>query len=330
MSEGNNSQSKAWMFTWNMPTDISEEEMLDWEPHPEDEIKDFDFMCYQWEKGDNFHLQAYVFFSDRKRLRQLKALYNPQIHWELRKGTHKQAKHYCSKPHEAPCKAGCHVSIACPCHICKKERTEKTALPNTFVEFGSDDHIPDMSGTRMDLERIKDKIDEQVTLEQIWDEDFSTMVQWHKGIEKYAFIKTPDRNPDEINVQLHYGVPGSGKTRWAAENYPDAYWLSGQGKWWDGYESQDTVIIDDFNGWIQYHMLQRIIDRYPFNIEVKGGTRKLVATEFIITSNRPPEEWYNYEKIHGSVETINRRIHEIYHYEVDFSKPNEFIVTTLK
>lgn len=325
-----NSQSKAWLFTWNLPDDLTEQEQLDWDPHPEEVLKDYDYMIYQWELGTNLHLQGYVFFSDRKRLTQLKKLYPDEIHWDRRKGTHTQAKHYCSKPHEKPCKIGCHVEHACPCHVCKQERKDRTVLSNTCVEFGSDDHIPDASGTRMDLEKIKDKVDSKISMEQIWDEDFSTMVQWHKGIEKYNFIKTKDRDPNvPIHVELHVGVPGSGKTRHASEKYPNAYWLSGT-KWWDGYESQSEVIIDDFYGWIPYHQFLRVIDRYPYTCEVKGGTRKLVATKFIITSNKPPEEWYDYVKIHGSVSTINRRINEVYEYHKDMSKENEFIVLKVK
>lgn len=324
-----NPQTKAWMFTWNLPDYEFEEDTENWHPHPEDEFKDYDYLIYQWELGSNLHIQGYVFFSDRVRFSKLKKDYPEEIHWERRKGTHTQAKHYCSKPHNAPCKLTCHVDKQCVCHICKEERKNPTALSNTLVEFGSDDHIPDYAGFRMDLEAIKDKVDKDVPMEQIWDEDFATMVQYHRGIEKYKFIKTPDRDPNTpLDVELHFGVPGSGKTKYAAQNFPKAFWLSGT-KWWDGYEEQKEVIIDDFYGWIPYHQFLRVIDRYPYTCEIKGGTRKLLATKFIITSNKAPEDWYDYQKIHGSVQTILRRITKIFEYVNDFTNDG-FIVNQLK
>lgn len=40
------------------------------------------------------------------------------------------------------------------------------------------------------------------------------------------------------------GLPGTGKTRKAREDNPGAYYKL-QNKWWDGYQGQKTVIMDD-------------------------------------------------------------------------------------
>ena len=43
------------------------------------------------------------------------------------------------------------------------------------------------------------------------------------------------------------GAPsGTGKSRWVAATWPDAFWKSPESKWWDGYSGQETVVLDDF------------------------------------------------------------------------------------
>lgn len=39
-----------------------------------------------------------------------------------------------------------------------------------------------------------------------------------------------------------------------------------RGTWWDGYYQQPNIILDDFNGWIPYDELFKILDRYPYRV----------------------------------------------------------------
>ena len=91
---------------------------------------------------------------------------------------------------------------------------------------------------------------------------------------------------------VYIGGPRTGKSKRAYELYPGAFWKP-PGKWWDGYENQEIVVFDDFDG-SQYEgrALLQLINPYPFTVEVKGGTRQLRAHTFVFTTNSHPTTWY--------------------------------------
>ena len=43
-----------------------------------------------------------------------------------------------------------------------------------------------------------------------------------------------------------WGPSGTGKSRFVAARWPDAFWKAPESKWWDGYSGQETVVLDDF------------------------------------------------------------------------------------
>ena len=60
-------------------------------------------------------------------------------------------------------------------------------------------------------------------------------------------------------------------------------------KWWDGYEGEKEVLIDEFwKDFYKYHELLRLLDRYPCKVEKKGGWAHLQgmvsATTIVITA----------------------------------------------
>jgi len=92
--------------------------------------------------------------------------------------------------------------------------------------------------------------------------------------------------------KVFYGATGTGKTRRAFEELPNAYWKTPTTKFWCGYRGQEHVIVDEFRGVIDIAHLLRWVDRYPVIVETKGSARPLMATTFIFTSNLHPKDWY--------------------------------------
>lgn len=84
------------------------------------------------------------------------------------------------------------------------------------------------------------------------------------------------------------GPTGSGKTSGVLARYPDAY-LKTCNKWWDGYQGEETVLIDDIDETHKclVHHLKIWGDHKPFLAETKGGFLKIRPKRIICTSNCP-------------------------------------------
>lgn len=93
-----------------------------------------------------------------------------------------------------------------------------------------------------------------------------------------------------------YGKPGTGKSWAARHEYGDKIYLKQQNHWWQGYNGEPVVLIDDFDtgGACLSHHLKIWSDTYSFTAEIKGGHCYPVYHTLIITSNYLPEEiWCN-------------------------------------
>ena len=97
----------------------------------------------------------------------------------------------------------------------------------------------------------------------------------------------------ERECYVFWGETGTGKSKLAWEQAGlDAYPKTPTTKFWDGYQGEVHVVMDEFTGQVEITHLLRWLDRYPVLVEQKGSGCVLKATRFWITSNVDPLEWY--------------------------------------
>lgn len=270
---------RNWCFTWNNPN--VDNDALKALLSADESVR---YAVFQLETGENGtdHFQGYIEFAKVRKLGGLKKLL-PLAHWEARKGTRDQARDYCMK---------------------------KDTQKSPPVELG--DFSKGGQGARADLVSAMSLVKQGKTDLQIAESVPSVWLRYSRGLREYKRLCTPPRTSKSW-TRVFYGPTGTGKSRKAFEEYPDAYFKP-RSEWWDGYEGQATVILDDYTGWLPYSFLLNLLDRYPLLVPFKGGYSQMVATTIIITTNFRPEEWYS-DKVRHPNAPLLRRIDEIVEFK---------------
>lgn len=106
-------------------------------------------------------------------------------------------------------------------------------------------------------------------------------------------MERPEDLPSDTKVGYWYwGSTGAGKTHAALAEFPDPYRKIANNKWWDGYQDEENVLIDDLDKkheYMGYH-LKIWADRYAFIAETKGSSRYCRPKRIIVTSNYHPKD----------------------------------------
>jgi len=142
-------------------------------------------------------------------------------------------------------------------------------------------------------------------------------IRYSRGIERYHWRVARWRRiargymPPKILVLC--GATEAGKSRlvydmYGYENVYDGCELSGNNGegWWDGYEGQKVVLLEEFYGQLRYGKLLKLLDGYPNQVSTKGGHAMLENTVWCITSNKTPSEWYSHQTVKDQAALYNR------------------------
>lgn len=182
-------------------------------------------------------------------------------------------------------------------NYCKGD-CEGKELNSVFVEKGQ---LPgnNKSGGEMTGQSNADKWSntrkkaKEGNFEEIDDQHF---VQYYGAISRISAAYKPlPSNLNSVCGIWYYGVTGTGKSHAARMEFPEAY-MKLPNKWWDGYNGQQYVILDDLDMKHDYlcYNLKIWADKYAFNAEVKGSYVVARPVKFIVTSNYHPNQiWTN-------------------------------------
>lgn len=249
------SQSARWCFTLNNYTDADVAKV--------DSIPEVVYIVAGKEVGNSGtpHLQGFVVFVSKRRLRTVQQVFE-RAHWEVTRGTSEQAADYCKKD---------------------GDYMERGNCPRTAAAAGGDAEAARWKRARESAEKGD--------LSEVPDDIYVRYYRTLKDIKKDHMDKPADA--DGVTGVWIWGPAGVGKSRSAREQFPDAYFKM-QNKWWDGYQGEENVILDDLDSKEMGHLIKIWSDRYSFLAETKGGAIHIRPKKIIITSNYSIEQlWIN-------------------------------------
>ncbi|HUD08469.1 MAG TPA: hypothetical protein VMQ52_05300 [Candidatus Saccharimonadales bacterium] len=243
------------------------------DPKLDDLPKGVSYVVYQHEicpTTGKDHWQGFIQFRQPQRWTKVQSLIADEtLHVEKAKGSPEDNRRYCTK-------------------LKSKAENEE------YVEFGI---ISKGQGERTDLAPIRKAIliDKKTVSELLNEEKLLTGFVQLKYAEN--IIRYQEPNWDRVPfVAWITGKTGAGKSRFALSTLGkiDTYLLSDNPKFWDGYNGQQNVIIDDLKpGFFTIMQILRLLDRYPVRVESKGSSMWLRATNIIITSIYYPQQIWN-------------------------------------
>lgn len=266
----------------------------------------FKYLIWSRETGELLtpHLQMYGETTNKLTILGLKtkltAIHDSfhTVHVEVAGGTAQQNIEYCTKTSEAE------------------------------FELGT---RPRGQGKRTDLDTVCDAIQSGATFDQVIKLYPTQFVKFGNGLSSLIMHVSPPRNSMTIGYWC-YGETGAGKSHWAHQNFPMAYWKSCDEKWFDGYTGQETVVIDDYRPTkeMSLQFILRLVDKYPLRVPVKGAYVQFAPKRIIFTSPKDISgtfshlEWIGDENILQLVRRFPLVLHFNFHnsYNVETLESN--------
>lgn len=225
------------------------------------------------------HHHAVAQFTTKVTMTRVKLLFGQsQAHCERKKGTWRQALDYCDK--EGP----------------------------PVATFGD----TPCQGSRADLRAMRDHFQAGGSLREGIESDLCTVILKHPRAAQ--LLKNMFTPPRSVMTEIHilWGPTGTGKSHRAYEESKalGEVYFKPSGPWWDGYEQQPCVILEDFRGEVSLAQMLRLGDKYPLRVPVKGGFEQFTSKRIYITSNVPYCDFWNCEQkgYDASMEAFKRRI----------------------
>lgn len=223
------------------------------------------------------HLQAFIYFKNAKSFSAAKAVLGHRAHLEIAKGTIDQNYRYCSK-------GGNFATWGTrPMSQVEKGEANKQRYEAAWALAKSGDF---------------EKIDGDIRVNS-----YRTLKEIHKD-----YMPRVDDASDVTGYWI-FGEAGVGKSRTARDRFP-VFYPKLANKWWDGYQGEEAVILDDLDPdnakYIAGH-LKLWSDRYSFLAETKGGAKRIRPKYFCVTSQYSIAECFSDEKV---VAALSRRFRQ--------------------
>lgn len=236
------------------------------------------------------HLHIHVEFEKQQQWNAVAGAFPSGTDVQARKGTGEQATIYCKKEGD-------------------------------YHEVGT----MNRPGKRTDLDVVREQLEDGDAIREIV--KTATSMQSIRFAEVY--LNYHERQRDwKPEVIWYFGKAGTSKTRLAREHAiqlgfkHDIHTQIKSAKWWQGYDQHKVVLLDDIRKeFCTFVEILGILDRYPFRVECKGGSRQLLAERIYITAPVHPEYlWPTTEEKHQLLRRIDTIIEVLSYTNVRYHK----------
>lgn len=152
---------------------------------------------------------------------------------------------------------------------------------------------PSHQGARTDLEEFREAVKRNADDAELFEKHLPVLAKYPKLENRLraSFLKQQTREFRNVQVIVHWGKTGTGKTR---KPYEEGAYLFDdyENGWWDGYDGESVICLDEFYGGIKFSSLLRWLDGYQLRLKIKGGFTYAQWSKVYITSNVEPSQWY--------------------------------------
>lgn len=252
--------SRGWFLTINNFDEVEEEQL---------KSEKFEYLVYQVEKGEKEgteHLHAFIYYKSERKFETMKKKF-PGAHIEKVKRI-KKCMEYCSKV--------------------------KTRLRGPY-EFGT----KPKQGNRTDLDDLAEMVVNGMSMYEIAKADPAGFARWKKNIEYLKYALIPERT-EKPQVWWLWGESGAGKTTYVHDKHGRGrknIFIKDSTKWWDGYDGQKIVLIDDFCEWQwNFKNFLRALDAFDYSSEYKGGYVNIPCDFIYVTCTKHPNQIWEDEE----------------------------------
>lgn len=259
---GSRAQGIRWVFTINNPEG----------PLATDGWKGrVRVAAWQRERGaeGTEHFQGFVVLAKNSKLPAVEVLLGGRAHIEQARGTHSQCLAYVTK--------------------------DETRVEGPWFYPTEEEARRDSAKTKSDRDACVQMIVEGKTLYSVATEAPAAFVQFHSGLTALQRALLAPRKRDSVTVVCIHGPPGIGKTTYVWDHFEDVFVpkVTESGAiWFDGYQGQKYLLLEDYNGQLPIHEFNAICDRNPYKAPVKGGMTGGLWTHVFINTNIDPKFWY--------------------------------------
>ncbi len=212
----------------------------------------------------------------------------------------------------------------------------ETSLSDTFA-VGDRGVIDLGQGTRSDLLELVD-LAKSIGVHDALEERLHLLVKYPRGLEalqRYllrANWKSRTMFDSGMRCEVHWGTAGAGKTRAVYARGEElglqVYKLASYDPlWFDGYDGEQILLMDDFYGTMKLTTFLSLTDKYKSQRPNKGGFTWPIFQEIHITSNAPWQQWYEaaHDKYPETKRAVRRRFDKVTHYALPFEIDDLFI-----